>query len=65
MDEININDEKQKMSKSDMIFYIDSMIKSIDNLPQAAMMTPVTHYDYYSLLLLISALFKEDWRDVN
>jgi len=60
-----MDEEKTKMTKQDIIDYMDNMIKSIDNLPQAAMMTPVTHYDFYSLLLLISAFFKEDWRDVN
>lgn len=39
---------------------LEEMIKKIEELPQMAWTTPITHYDYYSLLLLLSALFKAE-----
>lgn len=44
--------------KSALIDILDIMIKKIEELPQAAMSTPVTHYDYYSLVCLLSSIFK-------
>lgn len=36
----------------------EEMIKSYEALPQSAMLTPVTHYDLISVLLLLSASLK-------
>jgi len=47
------------MSKKEKLMEIlDEMIKTYENLPQNAMMQPVTHYDHTSLLLLLRELFK-------
>lgn len=32
---------------------IEAMIKALEALPQDAMVTPITHYDYHSILLLL------------
>lgn len=34
---------------------LDTMIKNIEALPQVAMLSPVTHYDMLSVLLVLSA----------
>lgn len=33
--------------------HIDALIKTLEALPQAAMATPITHYDFHSILLLL------------
>ncbi len=52
--------ELVKMGKNDLIRELDFMIENIDKLPQEAMITYISYYQYYSLLLLLSALFKTD-----
>ena len=47
-----------KPTRGDMIKMLEEMIKSIENLPNHAMVTPVTHYDLASALLLIMSIFK-------
>ena len=48
-----------EMLQKTAIFAIDQLIESVENLPQVAMTTAITHYDYLSLLYLIKALHKE------
>lgn len=43
-------------SKQDFFKIINQMIVTIQELPPHAMTSPVTHYDYLSLLMLISSL---------
>ncbi len=54
------NDEKPKTTKKDLLFMLDEMIKNIESLPQHVMVSPINHYDYCSLLILLSEMFKED-----
>lgn len=44
--------------KEDLLNILEEMIKTYENLPQSAMMQPITHYDHTSLLLLMLELFK-------
>lgn len=46
-------------TKEELLEMIKEMIKNLEELPPGAMLTPITHYDHQSLLLLLSALFKE------
>jgi hypothetical protein len=48
------------MNKNDLINELDRMISSYENLPQSAMSSAISYYDFVSLMLLISALFKSD-----
>lgn len=48
--------EPRKVSREEVLDIIKETIKGIENLPQKAMSAPITHYDYLSLLHLISAL---------
>ncbi len=43
-----------------MIEAIEHMLKAVDNLPASALLTPVTQYDYASILLLLSSMLKLD-----
>lgn len=49
-----------KPTRKELIEMLDSMIKNIENLPQAAMTAPITHYDFVSALLLLSEIAKSD-----
>ncbi len=44
--------------KEKLLDILNEMIKSYENLPDHAMMAPITHYDYVSLLMLFRELFK-------
>lgn len=59
-DEILTTYEKSKKRKEIALDALDELIKKIEELPQIAWTTAITHYDYYSLLLLLSALFRND-----
>ena len=41
-----------------LIDAVEEMIKAVEGLPQNAMTTPVTQYDYASLLLMFSSMLK-------
>lgn len=45
-------------TKEELISMLEEMAKSYENLPQHAMLNPVTNYDLASSLLLISQVFK-------
>ena len=47
-----------RMSKSDKIEMLEAMVKNIENLPQGAMAQPITHYDMYTFMILVLAIFK-------
>lgn len=49
-----------KPSRKELIAMLDEMAKNIERLPETAMTTPINHYDYLSLILLLSTLFKSD-----
>jgi len=48
----------EKTKKEQLLDILQEMITTFENLPQHAMATPITHYDYISLLLLMKELFK-------
>ena len=50
--------ETPKPDKKELMFMMDNLISSIENLPKDAMTSPVTHYDLVSALFLIRELFK-------
>lgn len=47
-------------TKQELIEMLDLMQSNIEGLPPAAMTLPINHYDFSSLLLLLSALFKAE-----
>jgi hypothetical protein len=52
---------EKKVTKADCLEGIDMMIEYVENMPKSSMLTPITHYDYHSLLLLLkSILLLED-----
>ena len=52
--------EVPKLTRDDYLKMLDDQIKTIEGLPQHAMYTPVTHYDLYSSLLLLSTILRAE-----
>jgi len=60
-----INDVKplyngEKPTKKQLIEMLDEMANNIEKLPQHAMTAPITHYDHWSLITLLSAILRSD-----
>ena len=51
--------EDRPLTRTQKLALLADMIRSYDNLPASAMVAPVTHYDFCSLLVLLSSLFKD------
>jgi len=51
-------DNDKPITKEELVSMLSEMAKSYENLPQHAMMQPVTNYDLASSLLLVSEVFK-------
>jgi len=47
-------------TKKELIEALEEMLKTLDSLPATAMIQPVTHYDHYSLLLILRSFFLAD-----
>ena len=59
-DEHEIQDKKTKINREDKIEMLNAMVKSFENLPEKAMSLPVSHYDLYSFMLLVSSILRDD-----
>jgi hypothetical protein len=44
--------------KEELLDMLDAMRKNIEEMPQNALFSPITHSDFGSLLMLLSALFR-------
>ena len=49
-----------KPKRDELLAVLDEMVKNINELPQHAMFSPITHADFASLLLLLSSIFRSD-----
>ncbi len=58
-------EEQPTISKKDIIYAIDEMIKNIEKLPPQVLSEPISHYDFVSLLWLLSTKFRLDCKDNN
>lgn len=47
-------------TKPEVLSLLSEMIKNLEDLPQQAMSLPITHYDYYSLLMVLHSFFLAD-----
>lgn len=53
-----MENETPKPTKQELLEMLDEMIKNIERLPSYAMLTPITHYDHCSLLILLSSILR-------
>ena len=51
------SNSSKKLSKKELIAMLMVMEKDIENLPKHVMLSPITHADFCSLLLLLSSIF--------
>lgn len=52
--------KKDRPTRKELLELLETMIKTIEDLPPAAMQTYITHYDFVSALILISSILHED-----
>lgn len=52
--------DKAPVCKADLLNALDEMIKRIEEMPQQAMIVAINHYDFVSLLILLSSIFKSE-----
>lgn len=45
-------------TKEELLDALDEMIKNYENLPQGAMLSSINHYDFCSLLILLSTILR-------
>jgi hypothetical protein len=50
--------EPPKLTKKDLIKILEDMVKNIENMPQAAMLTSVNQYDIMALMMILVSIFK-------
>lgn len=55
-----MQDEVQKPNRSELIEMLEEMNRNIEKLPLYAMNSPITHYDFSALLILLSAILKAE-----
>lgn len=48
------------LTREDLLSALDDMIKRIEEMPKQAMIISINHYDFVSLLILLSSIFKCD-----
>lgn len=52
--------EKAPITRDDMLSALDEMIKRIEEMPANAMVVSINHYDFVSLLILLSSIFRSE-----
>lgn len=53
-------EEADKPNKQELIDMLEEMIKNIEKLPLFAMTSPISHYDFCALMILLLSIFKSD-----
>ena len=51
---------KHKPTRKELLDMLDNIIENVEKLPPHAMSQPITHYDFVSLVLLLSVILRED-----
>ena len=52
-------EQSSAMTPKEKIDMLQEMIKNLENLPQNVMSQPINHYDFYTYLLLVSAILSD------
>jgi hypothetical protein len=55
-DSTTYKNEKNKITRQDIRFSLEELIKTYESLPQAAFLSPVTQYDLLSVLYLVKSI---------
>lgn len=54
----SIEPVKSGITRDELLITVNEMIKNVESLPERVMNEPINHYDYASLLMLISSILK-------
>lgn len=54
-----MEEERLQPPKEELIAILEDMGKKMEDLPPAAMFSPVTHADFAALIMLLSAIFRK------
>lgn len=57
---VPINEEAKKPNRDELIDMLEEMMKGYERLPEHAMLSPVTHADLVSVLLLLLSILRSD-----
>jgi predicted nucleic acid-binding Zn-ribbon protein len=57
--------EAPKPTRQDFLNALDEMIKRIEEMPKQAMVVAINHYDFVSLLILLSSIFGAESSDIG
>ena len=49
---------KKPMTRKEMLGIVEDQLMNLDNLPAHAMQSPLTHYDYQSLLMMFASFLR-------
>ena len=49
-----------KPSRKELVDMLDATIQNIENLPESAMYSPITHADFWAALILIKQILISD-----
>ncbi len=52
--------EAAPVTKEDLLLALDDMIHRIEEMPKQAMIISINHYDFVSLLILLSSIFRSE-----
>ena len=52
--------DKPLPTRQDFLDALDEMITRIEDMPQQAMIVSINHYDFVSLLILLSSIFRSE-----
>jgi hypothetical protein len=52
--------EPKKVTREDFLNALDEMIRRIEEMPSNAMVVAINHYDFVSLLILLSSIFRSE-----
>lgn len=50
--------ESVPLTRAELLGHLQELINAYDKLPQGALLQPVNHGEFHSILMLLSALFK-------
>lgn len=60
LDNVKPLDKADKPDRKELLGILEQMADNIEKMPPEAMQTPITHFDYWSLLVLLSEILRED-----
>ena len=55
-----MTDDQPKPSRADLIAMLDELVKTFETMPAHALVMPVTHYDHWQLMILLSQILKTE-----